>query len=47
MEQDEKIELIKDIVKCIEEALEIDSDDSEKGDICEGLLYNLCFNFEL
>lgn len=33
MEYDEKIELIKDIVKCMEEAIQIDSDDSKKGDI--------------
>uniref|UniRef100_A0A0A1XDI2 Putative nuclease HARBI1 n=1 Tax=Zeugodacus cucurbitae TaxID=28588 RepID=A0A0A1XDI2_ZEUCU len=41
MEYDEKIELIKDIVECMEEAIQIDSDDSEKGDICEELI-NIC-----
>ncbi|XP_036322199.1 uncharacterized protein LOC118736218 [Rhagoletis pomonella] len=38
MEYQDKIELMEDIFKCIEEAVEIDSDDSEREDICKGLI---------
>ncbi|XP_017476804.1 PREDICTED: uncharacterized protein LOC108366840 [Rhagoletis zephyria] len=41
MEYQDKIELMQDIFKCIEEAVEIDSDDSEREDICKGLI-NMC-----
>nr|XP_036216119.1 putative nuclease HARBI1 isoform X2 [Bactrocera oleae]XP_036216120.1 putative nuclease HARBI1 isoform X2 [Bactrocera oleae] len=37
MEYEDKIELMTHIFECIEEAMEVDSDDCEKEDICEDL----------
>ena len=47
MEYEDKIELMTHIFECIEEAMEVDSDDCEKEDICEGLLTLLFKNLIL